>query len=231
MREVQMGSPDRRLTLLPILRAQAWHWVFPVLVVVAATIVVVLAPAERTLGQAIRIVYVHVALTWTGLFGIGLGAVLGVLVLLTNRPALARWRTAVGDVALAFFGLSVLSSMLAAQLTWGAVFWSEPRMQAALSVIAVGVILRVIAAWAATPRFGALAQIALAAFVALYLPRTPLVLHPGRAALTTPSAAIAATFVVLWTFSMALAAWIAWVVAQRRGRSPSVLGGTHASHG
>ncbi len=215
------ATPARRLW-----RGQGW--LIPALLVAAGGVVVALAPSERTLGQAIKLVYVHVALTWTGLLGFGLAAVLGAYVLLTQRASAARWMAAIADVALAFFGLSVLSSLLAARLTWGGVFWSEPRLQSALSVLAVGVILRVPAAWASTPRAAALAQIGLAAFAGWFLPRTPLVLHPGQAALTTPSPAIAATFLSLWALSALLAAWVVWVVASRR---VSTAGGRDATGG
>jgi hypothetical protein len=185
----------------------------------AGVLVVLVAPDERTLGGAIKLVYVHVALTWTGLLGFAVAGLLGAYELLARRPWAVRWTTSVGDVALAFFGLSVLSSLLAARLTWGGVFWSEPRLQAALSVLAVGVILRVLAGWVSIPHAAAAAHLGLAGFAAWFLPRTPLVLHPGQAALTTPSSAIAVTFLSLSVLGVLLGGWLAWFVARSRGQA------------
>jgi len=43
----------------------------PLLLVVLGMLVVWLAPAERTLGEGIRWVYVHVALVWAGTLALG----------------------------------------------------------------------------------------------------------------------------------------------------------------
>ena len=42
-----------------------------------AALLLWLAPAEQTLGSGITSVYVHVALTWTGMTGLIIAAVLG----------------------------------------------------------------------------------------------------------------------------------------------------------
>ena len=62
------------------LRSVQW----PAALLALAAVVVLSAPAARTLGDAMRVVYVHVALTWAGMLGLAVAALLGlgVLVLL-----------------------------------------------------------------------------------------------------------------------------------------------------
>lgn len=67
----------------------------PLTLVVVLSLVVAFAPEERTLGDGIRWVYLHVGLVWAGGLGLGMAGVLGLLALATERSDAAAWATIV----------------------------------------------------------------------------------------------------------------------------------------
>ena len=54
------------------LRLMAKHiqWVFVIVALGVAAALVIFAPDEKTLGTGIKYVYIHVAMTWTGMTGL-----------------------------------------------------------------------------------------------------------------------------------------------------------------
>jgi hypothetical protein len=175
----------------------------------AAVVVVWLAPAEQTLGGGIRWVYVHVALTWTGMTALVVAGLLGAALAWTGRPPLQAWTVATGAVGLGFYVAGLAVSLGAAIVNWGGVFWDEPRTQTNLQVLAVGVIVVVAAWWWPNARGRGLLFALLAAWMVWSLAITPLVLHPRNPIMTSSSAAIQSTFLTLYGLgSLAAAALI-----------------------
>ncbi len=189
-------------------------WVLGGIVAVAA-LLLLLAPAERTLGSGITSVYVHVALTWTGMAGLTIAALLGLLAAILARPALQDWGYATAGVGLVMFAAGLAMSALAAGINWGNVFWQEPRFNSALQILAVGLVVQVVNGLPVPYRLRGLLQ-ALPAAVLLWLTSaTPLILHPGNAARSSPSWAIRLTFFGLFALCCLAGAWI---VLGLRGR-------------
>ena len=153
---------------------------FAVLALVAllSAVIVILAPEEKTMGQGIKIVYVHVALTWTGMTGILILGLLGMGTLLTGRDSLLPWTQTVGWAGLGFFACGFAMSTLAAQINWGAIFWDEPRMRMAANVIALTLIVQVLNSWLTHVRLRGLLALIPAAFMTYSVASTRLVLHP-----------------------------------------------------
>ena len=77
------------------------------------------APAEATLGKAVKLVYVHAAMMWVGIGLISLGGIAGLLFLFFRNEAIIRWSSgsAVGGVAL--FALTGFLGAVTATITWG----------------------------------------------------------------------------------------------------------------
>ncbi len=106
----------------------------------ALVILLVLSPAEQTLGQVVKLVYLHGALVRTGLLAFTAAGVLGAIALLTKRPWAVGWSRAVGDSALVIWVIYVLSSMLVTYLAWGvAIAWGEPRVRASGQILLAAV--------------------------------------------------------------------------------------------
>ena len=184
-------------------------------IVALAALLLWLAPAEQTLGSGITSVYVHVALTWAGMTGLIIAAVLGMAAALLGRPGLQDWGHVIGWVGLGMFAAGLIMSAVAAGINWGNVFWQEPRFNSALQILALGVIIQVATMLPIPYRVRGVLQ-AIPALALVWLTTfTPLVLHPGNAARTSPSAAIRFTFLGLYLLSCLAGAWIV-LTARRR---------------
>ena len=85
------------------LQAIRGNWGVLIAIIILSAILLWLAPAEQTLGQGIKVVYLHVALIWTGMTGMVLAGLLGLAVLISGRFGLEKWTHTLGWVAFAFF--------------------------------------------------------------------------------------------------------------------------------
>lgn len=177
-------------------------------IILLASLLLWFAPLERTLGAGIKIVYIHVALIWTGMTGLALLGILGLGILLTAQQKLQAWTQTIGWVALGFFAAGIGISTIAAKVNWGAVFWQEPRTVAMLQVLAVGIIVQVANSWPIWPRLKGLFSVLVVAFLSWSLLNTPLVLHPRNPARTSPSLGIQLSFFGLFLLSCLAASWL-----------------------
>lgn len=182
---------------------------------VTAAIVVWLAPQEKTLGQGIRSVYVHVALTWVGMIGLTLGGLLGLVTMFWANARVSTWMQVIGWVGLAFYAAGLITSALASIANWGNVFWQEPRMRAALNVFAVALVVEVLVSWVPWLRVRGLLSFGLAILLGWSTFTAPLVLHPRNAVRASSSIPIQLTFLSLTLLCGAAAAWIAWHLKRR----------------
>jgi hypothetical protein len=85
----------------------------PLALVMLGALLVWLAPAERSLGDGIRWVYVHVGLVWAGTVALGVAGVAGVALAAVGQAALAAWVQPTWRAGLAAFALGVGFSMIA----------------------------------------------------------------------------------------------------------------------
>ncbi len=182
----------------------------------AAVLVLVLAPTEQTLGQGIKMVYLHVALTWAGMAGFAVAGLLGAAVLVTARIGaegkpewLASGMLALGRAALGVYAAGFVVSMAAQQINWGGLFWSEPRTIGALQVLGVALIVQVAIAWVPWMWARGLLSAALAVFV-FWLGRGESILHPENAIGGTSSGGIRGTFLVMFALCSLGMVWAVW---------------------
>jgi hypothetical protein len=202
--------------LISIVSQRKVAWPALAIIVVLAGVVLWLAPAEQTLGSGITSVYVHVALTWTGMTGLMIAAVLGLAAALLRRPGWQAWAQLVGWVGLGGFAAGLVMSTVAAGMNWGNVFWQEPRFNSALQILALGLIVQIVNSLSIDYRLrGVLQAVPAAAFIWLTV-NTPLVLHPGDAARSSPSAAIRFTFFGLYILCSLAGAWLVLAIRQRQ---------------
>lgn len=109
-------------------------------------LVAAFAPLERTLGEGVRIVYVHGAWVWAGKAAFGLAALAGAIGLaglaLRRWPAWTGWSLAAGRTGLFFWLTYLPMSLLVMQINWGGVFFDEPRFRIPLTFGIVGLLLQ-----------------------------------------------------------------------------------------
>ena len=185
-------------------------------IVVLAALLLRLAPAEQTLGSGITSVYVHVALTWAGMTGLTVAAALGLAAAILGRPKLQDWAYVIAWVGLGSFAAGLVMSAMAAGINWGNVFWQEPRFNSALQILAVGLIVQVINTFPTTYRLRGLIQALPAAILIWLTTVTPLILHPGNAARSSPSTAIRFTFLGLYILCCLAGIWIVVTIRRRQ---------------
>jgi len=102
-----------------------------------------LSPAEQTLGQVVKLVYLHGALISTCMIGFIVAGILGLIWFIVRKTVLLRWLMALQRATAVTWVIYLLSSMWVTYMAWGvAIAWGEPRVVATIRVtLAVAVIL------------------------------------------------------------------------------------------
>lgn len=185
------------------------NWLIPVLLLVMMAVAVWLSPEERTLGTRIRIVYVHVAFVWAGLAGILITAILSLSVFLQIRDQrIEKLLPILSFVSVVCFAIGFLLSLAAAQINWGGIFWSEPRLTASLRVLSLAVIVQILAVWFPNLRFRAVLYIALLLFAVPTTMAARNAIHPSNAIFSSDSNSFAIATLTLMSLVILLALWV-----------------------
>ena len=186
------------------------------LLFVIAGIVAMTAPAEATLGNGIRTVYVHVGLTWAGTAVFLIAAILGVLVMISNSQFLHDWMRPAGWVATGLYAAGVGMSMLASKVNWGAVFLQEPRMSAAINSLGIALLIQIAAGWFPWLRFRGFLHAIFMVLLYWVTYLAPLVLHPRDPIGTSSAIGIRSTFFVLFGLFFAAGVLVIWQLREMK---------------
>jgi hypothetical protein len=186
---------------------QVRHWAWPVWVGLAALLAVLLwlSPAERTLGQAVKLVYLHGALvrTATLLFAISLPVNLEALVV--GRGGWLAWGRALTWAAVIVWLAHTLFSVVTTYATWGVtIAWFEPRTRFTFMLALVGVVILVVARLVDSARFSALAFVLLAGLTLGLAPRLGAVQHPLNAIGSSSSNTIRVFYAAILAVSLTM---------------------------
>ncbi len=188
-----------------------FFWRLVTLCAGAAAAVLWAMPAEKTIGDVIKLVYLHGALSRAGMVGFWLAGLAGGAYLVVRRPALARWCEGLLWSAWGFWVAHFIVSMPATRFTWGPwIAWSEPRVTMTLQIAAVGLISIIVARLLNDTRFTAVTALLLAAAVAFLAARTGVLRHPLDPIGASPSDLLRLVYGLLLVpviGSMALVAW------------------------
>jgi len=96
-----------------------------------------LAPTESSMGQAQRIVYVHVPMAWLGLAGFLVMAGSGLAYLARRDLWWDRWFQAAGELGWLCSGLTLVTGSLWAHQAWGTWWEWDPRLTTAFILWAI----------------------------------------------------------------------------------------------
>jgi hypothetical protein len=204
-------------------------FIVPSLIVLAIMIVVVtlLAPTDRVLGQATRMVYVHGAIIRVVLGTFLLSGLLGLIYLFSKRSALVQWSQILLETSLLLWIPYLVSATIATLQTWGAIAWFEPRWLVTLQISVIAPVAYVVS-WVVKKPIVTAALNALVAATIFVLTRSAgLVLHPIDPIATSGNNGIIGAYVIL----LGLCALFAMQTArglnfwhQRRDASPPAAG-------
>lgn len=196
---------------------RAWALVIALLAVLIALLV--LSPAERQLGNLVKVIYLHGALARSGLSSLMIGGVLGLLFLLLRRPALARWSNAAQEAGMIVFIVHFLLSIIPTYATWGVwVAFDEPRTRMSLQIMGAGLLIILVRRLLRDDRLSALANLLFGAAVLLLSVRTGVLRHPANPIGDSTSSAIQVYYLGILVTCSALTALLAWILA--RGSAP-----------
>jgi len=185
--------------------------------------VLALMPAEKTLGQVIKVVYLHGALSRAGMLGFVAAGAAAIVYLVRPSEGLIRWAQALLISGWGFWTAHFLVSMPATRLTWGPwIAWGEPRVTMSLQVIAAGAVVIGIIWLVREPKFTALA-IALLALAFLFLAaNTGVLRHPLDPIGLSPSARLRLIYLLLLIPVVGSMVLIAWRLAEYRPQTEAI---------
>ncbi len=200
----------REMALIAIRRR-----VGPLLIGLAALLALLLwlSPAEQTLGQVVKLVYLHGAMVRTAVLVFAVSLPVNLIALINGSPAWSAWGRALAWTAILAWLVHTLFSMVTTYAAWGVfIAWSEPRTRFTFSLAAIAVVIAVVAHIVGNARFSALALAALAGLTLGLLPGQGIVQHPLDPIGTSPSGAIQAFYAAILVVSLAIEGlFVAWL--------------------
>jgi hypothetical protein len=202
------------------------RWTWPLLAGLGLVLLALLwlSPAERTLGQIVKLVYLHGALVRTAMVFFTISLPVNLVALFGGRNAWLAWGQALIWTAVTIWLLHTLFSTITTYAAWGVfIAWFEPRTRFTFTVAAVGLLIIVIAHLVGDDRFSALAFVLLAGLTLALAPRLGAIQHPLDAIGSSSSNAIRAYYTAIWVVSLMmgglLAIWLQSRLAYTRERS------------
>lgn len=181
------------------------RWVWPLLAALGVILLLLLwlSPSERTLGQIVKLVYLHGALVRTAMLLFAISLPVNLVALFGGRRAWLAWGKALIWTALAIWLIHTLFSMITTYAAWGVfIAWFEPRTRFTFTVAVVGLVIVGIAYSVGGARFSALAFVVLAGLTLILAPRLGAVQHPLNAIGTSPSNAIRTYYTAIWIVTL-----------------------------
>ena len=94
----------------------------------AAMLAICSAPTEQSMGDAQRVMYVHIAVAWLSLLGFVAMAVCGIGYLLSRNVGWDQWSLAIGEVGWLCSSYTLVTGSLWAHSAWGTWWTWDPRL-------------------------------------------------------------------------------------------------------
>jgi hypothetical protein len=177
-----------------------------VILLAAVVLLTTIGPSEKTLGQGVRIVYLHGAWVWTALAAFLIAGAAGLAGLITRKPSIHQASRAWGWTGLLFWISYLPVSIWAMETSWNGLYLSEPRWRLALIFAVSGLLLQTGLALLERPAWTSAANLLYIAVLMVTLANTRNVMHPPAPVLSSDSLLIRGYFFVLLLI-MFLAAW------------------------
>jgi hypothetical protein len=201
---MQIGSESKKdIRKAQVIRAAVW--------LAALAVLLILSPAEQTLGNVVKLVYLHGAFVRTGLLAFTVEGILGATALVSDRLWAIEWGRAVGHTALIVWVVYVLSSMIVTYVAWGvAIAWGEPRVLVSAQILMAALVFWAVSLFLQHWRVNAALNVLLGALAWILVRSAGVVIHPVDPIGGSSSVAIKAFYagivacVILLAFELAL---------------------------
>jgi hypothetical protein len=173
--------------------------IIPSLVILVILIVVVtlLAPADRVLGEATRLVYVHGAIIRVILGTFLLSGLCGLIYLLNKTATWAAWSQVLMETSLLLWIPYLISATIATLQTWGAIAWFEPRWLVTLQISVIAPVAYGVSQVVKKPIVTAALNVIVAVTIFVLTRSTGLILHPIDPIGSSGSSGIIGSYAIL----------------------------------
>jgi hypothetical protein len=182
---------------------------------VTAGLILWFSPAEQTLGQGIKWVYIHVAVIWTAMLCLVTVGILSLAQVFSDRPGWRQWSTAASWSSLGLLALALVTSLVVMQVNWGGIALDEPRMQALLRATAIWAVVHFAGPWITDRRLRGVLVAVVVVVAILPLRAGPLVIHPPDPLGLASSNAFRLAAAGLFGVVLAASASVVWVIRQQ----------------
>jgi hypothetical protein len=174
-------------------------FIIPSLIILAILIVAVtlLAPTDRALGEATRMVYVHGAIIRVILGTFLLSGLLGFVYLFSRKMAWAVWSRVLMETSLLLWIPYLVSSTIATLQTWGAIAWFEPRWLVTLQISVIAPVAYGVSLLVKKPIVTATLNVLVASTIFVLTRSAGLVLHPIDPIGSSGNSGIIGSYVIL----------------------------------
>lgn len=185
--------------------------------------VMMLIPGENTLGPAVRYVYLHVALSFTGTIGFGLMAVTGILILILGKESMFNLMLSLGWVSTGAYIAGVLISMISASLAWGSVSLSEPYMIMSIQVILAAMVVQISYLLIPWTKLKAVMSLLPIIFLLWLTNTTRLILHPSSPIRDSSSSVIKLSFAAVFLPCLIFSGYLVYLLFRYYGIKQTAL--------
>jgi hypothetical protein len=184
---------------------QRWLWPLLTGLALLLAVLLLLSPTELTLGQTVKLVYLHGALVRTAIVLFAVSLPLNLIAVFNHKPDWFSWGQACSWAAVAIWLGHTLFSMVTTYAAWGVfIAWFEPRTRFTFILAAVTLIVTTVAWLVADARFSAVAFALLAGLTLGLLPRLGFIQHPLDPIGTSPSPTIRIFYAAILVISVAM---------------------------
>ncbi len=163
-----------------------------------------LTPVEKSLGNNLRLIYLHGAWVWTGILTFSAAGVFGLAALLLHRKSLHNWSRSLAWSGLCFWVTYLPMSLAVMKINWNGFYFDEPRWRVPFTFAIIGLLLQTGLLLINIPWSNSLANLVFAAAMILNMTRMESVLHPESPVFTSESNGIKWIFILLLATTLLL---------------------------
>jgi hypothetical protein len=138
-----------------------------------------LIPPEQTLGNVIKVIFLHGALVRVALLTFVAAGVLSLGFLLMRRIAWYAWAMALQKSAVILWIVYALISSISTWLSWGEwIAWDEPRVRASVHVLWFSVACLLLTMWMGNRSFAAIVNLLVTGVTWMLIRGATIIRHP-----------------------------------------------------
>jgi len=160
------------------------------LLIIAIAIITKISPAEKTLGDLVKTIYIHAALIWASIIMFSAAGLLGLGFCFSGKDSLYQWSSATEYIAISIWSINFLFSLVLMSLIWGGIAWNEPRTLMSLTILIFSIVLIFARLITASAKVKGFYNFLMSVILWFELVRTNVVIHPAGAISASTSTAI-----------------------------------------